>query len=344
MDKKLRVGIIGGAFAGTLHAEAWLATNRAEIVGIAAPSQSTRDAFVSKFGGKAYENGKTLLENEELDVVSLTLPNIFHKELTILAASKGINVVCEKPLAINLQDATEMVDIAKKSGIKLLYAEQIIFAPRYQKVKELIDSGSFGEIVHISHRERHGGPHAKWFRDKSMSGGGVTMDMGIHGIGLISYLLKPAKVTHVYARILTVDKDSPVDDHCLLTLEFSNGVLATVDASWVSPGGVDDVLEVLGRKGYVRADLARGQTLDLFTLAGSNQIAEKAETEKGWLKIPHEEARAWGWYAEIAHFAEVLLDGVTPESTGEDGLFALRVAMSAYESAKSNQRVSLINS
>ena len=343
MDKKLRVGIIGGAFAGTLHAEGWLATNRAEIIGMAAPSQSTRDTFVSKFGCKAYEDGKTLLDKEELDVVSLTLPNIFHKELTMLAASKGINVVCEKPLAINLQDATEMVELAKNHGIKLLYAEQIIFAPRYKKVKELIDSGSFGEIVHISHRERHGGPHAKWFRDKSMSGGGVTMDMGIHGIGLISYLLKPAKVTHVYARILTVDKNSPVDDHCLLTLEFSNGVIATVDASWVSPGGVDDVLEVLGRKGYVRADLARGQTIDLFTLAGSNQIAEKAETEKGWLKIPHEEARTWGWYAELQHFAEVLLDGVTPESTGEDGLLALRVATAAYESARNNQRIALMH-
>lgn len=79
MDKKLRVGIIGGAFAGTLHAEGWMATNRAEIIGMASPSQATRDAFVSKFGGKAYEDGKTLLENEDLDVVSLTLPNIFTK-------------------------------------------------------------------------------------------------------------------------------------------------------------------------------------------------------------------------------------------------------------------------
>lgn len=341
MDKKLRVGIIGGAFAGTLHAEGWLATNRAEIVGMAAPSQSTRDAFVSKFGGKAYEDGRTLLEKEEMDVVSLTLPNIFHRELTVIAASKGINVVCEKPLAINLEDATEMVDIAKKSGIKLLYAEQIIFAPRYQKVKQLIDSGSFGEIVHISHRERHGGPHAKWFRDPKMSGGGVTMDMAIHGIGLISYLLKPAKIKHVFARIIKVDKTSEVDDHSLLTLEFDNGILATVDASWVSPGGVDDVLEVLGRQGYVRADLARGQTIDLFTLVGSDQLAEKVETEKGWLKIPHEEARSWGWYSEIEHFAQVLLDGVTPLVTGEDGLRALQVAMAAYESAKSNERIQI---
>ena len=104
---------------------------------------------------------------------------------------------------------------------------------------------------------------------------------------------------------------------------------------------INDVLEVLGQKGYVRADLARGQTIDLFTLAGSDQLAEKAETERGWLKIPHEEARTWGWYAEIKHFASVLLDNVTPIVTGDDGLRALQVAIAAYESAKSNQRIEI---
>jgi predicted dehydrogenase len=118
-------------------------------------------------------------------------------------------------------------------------------------------------------------------------------------------------------------------------------VLATVDASWVAPGGVDDVLEVLGTAGYVRADLARGQTLDLYTLVGSNETAEKAETSKGWLKIPHEEARAWGWYAEIEHFAAVLLDGAKPITTGDDGLAALKIVKAAYESAKTHQRVAL---
>ena len=338
---KLLVGIVGGGFAGTLHAQGWLATNRAEIVAMAAPSQATRDSFSSTFNCKAYESAVEMINTEKLDVISLTLPNLYHKELTLLAASKGINVVCEKPLAINLDDARQMIDAAKSADIKLFYAEQIIFAPRYQKVKELIDNKSFGQIVQISHRERHGGPHAKWFRDKSLSGGGVTMDMAIHGIGLISYLLKPAKVTHVYARIITVDKSSSVDDHCLITLEFDNNVLATVDASWVSPGGIDDVLEVLGRDGYVRADLARGQTLDLYTLVGSDETAEKVETNKGWLKVPHEEARAWGWFAEIEHFTSVLLDGVSPIITGEDGYQALKVAIAAYESAKTHQRITI---
>ena len=337
----LRVGIVGGSFAGTLHAEGWIKTGRAQIVAVASPTKSTQESFHAKFACKTYSSAAEMIENEELDVISLTLPNVYHYELSLLAMSKGIHVVCEKPLAMNLEQAAEMVAASKQSNVQLFYAEQLVFAPRYQKIKELVTENTFGPLVHISHRERHGGPHAKWFRDPAMSGGGVTMDMGIHGIGLIQWLLKPAKVTHVYARILTIDKSSQVDDHCLMTLEFDNGVLATVDASWVSPGGVDDVLEILGRDGYVRADLARGQTMDVYSLNNAGYSAEKVEVNKGWLKISHEEARTWGWYAEIEHFTSVILDGTQSEMSGEEGLQALKVALAAYESSKTNQRIEI---
>jgi len=338
----LRVGIVGGSFAGTLHAQGWIETRRAHIVAVASPSDSTQEKFRIQFNCKTYSSASEMMKNEDLDVISLTLPNVYHYGLALQAINKGIHVICEKPLAMNMKQANEMVLVARKSGVHLLYAEQLVFAPRYQKIKELINQNTFGQIVHISHRERHGGPHAKWFRDPAMSGGGVTMDMGIHGIGLIQWLMRPARITHVYARILTLDKSSQVDDHCLLTLEFDNGVIATVDASWVSPGGVDDVLEILGREGYVRADLARGQTMDVYSLNGAGYTAEKVETNKGWLKISHEEARTWGWYAEIEHFTSVILDGTKSEMSGEEGLEALKVAFAAYESAKTNSRIQIV--
>ena len=91
---KLKVGVVGGAFAGSLHAQGWLKTNRAEIVAMAAPSQATRDSFTKAFNCKAYKTAQEMIESESLDVISLTLPNLYHKELTLLAASKGIHVVC----------------------------------------------------------------------------------------------------------------------------------------------------------------------------------------------------------------------------------------------------------
>ena len=200
----IRVGIIGGAFAGTLHAEGWLNTGKAQIVAMSSKSEITRNNFVNKFGGNSYQDPVEMLDKEELDVISLTLPNKFHHPLAIYAFNKGINVVCEKPLSMNIKQAEEMIVTAKKNNCKLFYAEQIVFSARYKKVKELVENGTFGKLIHMSHRERHGGPHAKWFFDPEISGGGVTLDMGIHSIGILQWLMRPAKVTHVYARINSI--------------------------------------------------------------------------------------------------------------------------------------------
>lgn len=339
-NKRLRIGVIGGGFAGTLHAEGWLATHRAEIVGVASPSAGTRESFTNRFGGSAFSSGEELLDEVEMDAVSLALPTAHHRNLTVAAAEQGVSVVCEKPLAMNLAEADEMISACKKHGVKLMYAEQIIFSPRYWRVSELLRAGSFGDVFQASHRERHGGPHAAWFRDPYLSGGGVTMDMGIHGIGLLQYLFAPSKVQSVFAKISATGKrSSAVDDYCLLVLQFDNGLTATVDASWVAPGGVDDVLEVLGTKGYVRADLARGQALDLYSLIGVDYATEKVEAQTGWLKVSHEEARSWGWLGEFEHFARVLLDGEDLVSGGQQGKAALEVVMAAYQSAAIGEEV-----
>lgn len=337
----LKVGIIGGAFAGTLHAEGWLNTNKAVITAISSQSEKTRSEFVSRFGGRSYQDPSEMIEKEDLDVISLTLPNKFHHPLAIQALNKGMHVVCEKPLSMNLAQAREMIDVAKQNNRKLFYAEQIVFSARYKKVKQLLQQGTFGSLIHVSHRERHGGPHANWFFDPAISGGGVTLDMGIHGIGILQWLLRPAKITHVYAKINSLKPEYDLDDHCLMTLEFDNGVLATVDASWAAPGGVDDVLEVLGRDGYVRADLARGAAIDVYSLTGVGYATEKVEIEKGWLKVSHEEAQTWGWYAEIEHFANCIINDEAPEMSGEDGFAALQVAIAAYQSAATNSRIAI---
>jgi len=338
----LRIGIVGGGFAGTLHAEGWQETGTAAVVAMAAPSAGTRAAFTARFGGTAYDDPLVMIAQEQLDAVSLAMPTVTHREVALAAIAAGVGVVCEKPLAMNLAQADEMITAARNRGVPLMYAEQIVFAPRYAKVRELLRAGAFGEVIQASHRERHGGPHAAWFRDPERSGGGVTLDMGIHGVGLLQWLLAPARVTHVYARITRTSADhGPLDDYCLLVLEFDTGVTATVDASWAAPGGVDDVLEVLGTAGYVRADLARGQTLDVYTLRGVDYAAEKVEAQTGWLKVAQEEARAWGWHGEFAHFAAVLRSGEPLVMGGEQGRDALAVVIAAYASAATNSRVAL---
>ena len=196
-----KVAIIGLGFMGTMHAQIYKQLRDATLVAVVDKQQAKAKRDLAKLGIEAAVFGtlEDMLKKCEVDVVDICLPTDLHAPLALKAIAAGKHLFCEKPLAMNLEQGAEMVSAAKKSGVHLFYAEQLVFAPRYQKIKELIAQNTFGQLVHISHRERHGGPHAKWFRDPAMSGGGVTMDMGIHGIGLIQWLLKPAKITHVYA-------------------------------------------------------------------------------------------------------------------------------------------------
>lgn len=252
----LRAGVVGAQFAGTLHAESLLATGRAEVAAVVAPSESSRVSFAARFACRAYPSVEEMLAAEALDMVCLAMPTRLHAEATIRAAAAGVHVICEKPLAMNLAEADAMITACHDAGVHLLYAEQLCFAPRYRKVKELIDTGALGDVIQINHWERHGGPHAAWFHDPAASGGGVTLDMGCHGVELARWLLGRPAVTSVHARIgIFTHRDGEVDDHSLMTLAFAGGALAVIDSSWAQPGGIDERLEVLGTKGVLKADL-----------------------------------------------------------------------------------------
>jgi predicted dehydrogenase len=283
-----------------------------------------------------------LLDREGLDVICIAAPNVTHAEATLAAAARGVHVVCEKPLARTLEECDAMVAACEDAGVLLLYAEQLCFAPRYVRVRELLDDGAFGRVVQVQHRERHGGPHASWFYDRARSGGGVLLDMGCHGVEVARWLLGKPPVVSVHARTGTFKhRDAGVEDHALLSLRFAGGELALIDASWAAPGGIDERLEVLGTEGAVTADLARGQSLLVYTDAGLAYASEKATTTRGWSWVSHEEARTWGWHAEFEHFVACVEGHAEPQETGRDGRAVLEVVLAAYRSAADGTEIAL---
>jgi predicted dehydrogenase len=115
------------------------------------------------------------------------VPNALHAAITRDAARVGKHVVCEKPLCMTLEEADEMIDVCRRQGVLLLYAEELFFTPKYVRTKELADEGAFGKVYLVKQSEKHFGPHADWFWDVGQSGGGVFMDMGCHGIAFCYY-------------------------------------------------------------------------------------------------------------------------------------------------------------
>ena len=132
---------------------------------------------------------RALLDLREIDLVVLGLPNDLHCEATCQAAAAGKHVVVEKPMAMNLAECDRMIAACERAGVMLGYAEELCFAPKYVRLKELIDEGAFGKVHLVKQSEKHDGPHAAWFFDTRRSGGGVTFDMGCHAIEFFRWML-----------------------------------------------------------------------------------------------------------------------------------------------------------
>ena len=143
--KNVRVGLIGSQFISAIHAEALRTVAGAEVVAVASPTESHVRAFAERFSiPHHFTEYRKMLEMDELDMVVLGLPNDLHCEATLAAAAAGKHVVCEKPLCLNLQEADRMIQACSKAGVKLMYAEELCFAPKYVRLKKLLDDGALG--------------------------------------------------------------------------------------------------------------------------------------------------------------------------------------------------------
>ena len=276
-------------------------------------------------------------------MVSITAPNRLHARITIDAARAGKHVVCEKPLCMTLEEADAMIDACAKAGVLLLYAEELFFAPKYVKAKQMADEGAFGRVHLVKQSEKHSGPHSDWFWDVEQSGGGAVMDLGCHGIAFCWWFLGKPKVKSVYAQLSTqVHGDAHVrrrrgdHDH-----RVRHGAIGVVENSWNRPGGMDDSIEVFGDKGQTYADMLMGNALPTYSEVGFGYAVEKAASTKGWTYPVFEEHWNYGFPQEMRHFARCVRGKETPISDGETGRVVQEVLYAAYASAGLGRKITL---
>jgi len=344
MSDKVRVGLIGSGFISAIHAEALSRCAEAELFAVASPSAGRALAFAKQHGvPHHFRDYRRLLEMKEIDLVVIGIPNDLHCQATLDAAAAGKHIVLEKPMCLNLAEADRMLEACLEARVKLMYAEELCFAPKYVRLKQLLDSGALGEPVLLKQSEKHDGPHAPHFWDVNRSGGGVTMDMGCHAIEFFRWLLGRPPVRSVYAQMGTHvhRRKTRGDDNAILILEFANGTVALAEESWTKLGGMDDRAEVHGSKGVAYADLLHGNAIETYSASGYDYAVEKAGSTVGWSFTIYEEIWNYGFVHEMAHFVDCVKNNTQPLVTGEDARAVMEVLFAAYESAGTGRKVAL---
>ncbi len=342
---QVTIGIIGSRFqADCVAASARMVPDEATVVAVASPTPGHANDFAKRHGiARAHADYRELLRDPAVEMIWVTTPNDLHARMTIEAAQAGKHVVCEKPLCLTLEDADAMIDACAKAGVLLLYAEELFFAPKYVKAKQMADEGAFGRVHLVKQGEKHSGPHADWFWDVERSGGGALMDLGCHGIAFCWWFLGKPAIRSVYAQLSTQVHRGRTqgDDEAVTIIEFDGGAIGVVENSWNRPGGMDDSIEVFGAKGQTYADMLMGNALPTYSEVGFGYAVEKAPTTKGWTFPVFEEQWNYGFPQELRHFARCVRGRETPISDGETGRVVLEVLYAAYASAGLARKVAL---
>lgn len=345
----LRFGFLGAGFVAGVHAEAFSAVRGAEITAVFSRSAERGRAFAAAHGiARSTDDWRSVVTGRDVDVVLVMLPNYLHAEVVQAAAAEGKHVIVEKPLCLTLEEADAMIAACARAGVMLGYAEQLCFAPKYERLRALVGEGAFGRLYHLRQAEKHSGPHADWFWDVTRSGGGALMDMGCHAFGWFRWMLgpsfHPAEVlcrcdTHMHA-----DRTQG-EDHAIAVVTFRDAAGRTVTAqaedSWAKLGGMDDRAEVYGTGGVAYADLFQSASSLVYSDAGYGYAMEKAGGTKGWTFALAEEVHQQGYPHEMQHFVDCLHGGRTPLQTGEDGRAVLEMLLAAYASAGRGAAVTL---
>lgn len=262
----IRVGIIGcGKIAQVRHLPEYANNKNVQIAGIFDRNKERAKEIAKQYGAKAYESLESLLKDQEIDAVSVCVTNNEHAVTTMKALGVGKHVLCEKPMAMSMEDCNKMVQTAKDNNRILMIAQNQRLTPAHMKAKEMIANHELGEVISFKTTFGHSGPetwsidakNGSWFFDKEKAVMGAMADLGIHKIDLIQYLLGQ-KIIEATAKVITLDKRYAngeligVDDNAICIYKMEKGTIGTMTASWTYYGQEDNSTIIYGTKGIMK--------------------------------------------------------------------------------------------
>lgn len=326
----IRTAVIGTGSMGKNHARVYSELGEACLAAVADSSLRAAEETAARFGGRAYQDYREMLEMERPEAVSIAVPTALHEEAAAAAMQAGAHVLVEKPISATLEEGLRLIALSEQLQRKLMVGHIVRFNPAVQALKQKLKQGELGRIFQIICRRV--GPFPARIRDV-----GVVIDLAPHDLDLMRFLteMEPLRIySETEQRIHTAHEDL-----VLGLLRFPGGLTGSLEINWLTPTKVREVL-VLGERGLFRVD---DLTQDLYFFENEQANGElwpALQTLKG-VSEGHMTRFALQRYeplkAELQAFLEAVRDDAPVPISGEDGLAALRLALALVESGRTQQ-------
>ena len=332
---KVQAAVVGLGWPGIQHLKGYIADSRSEVIAVCDLDKTHAAKVAAEYKiQNIYTNHLEMLENKDIDAVSVCLPNFLHAPISIDALNAGKHVLCEKPPARSAQEAKAMADAAAENGKTLMYALVQRFDGNSQRLKQLVTAGELGDIYFgkAAYVRRRGIPIGKegWFVDRERSGGGALIDIGVHALDCIWWLMNSPKPVEVmgavyshFGHLVPDDVKYDVDDGTFAQIHFENGATIILETTWALNLPGDNYIKVAGTKA--------GATLNPFMLYTEE---DGKEVDKPLNAPPIN-----GFDEEVKHFVGCIVDEKKPISSAEQGIMLMQMLDGIYASAEKRQSV-----
>ncbi len=334
---KIRWGIIGcGGIARRRTIPGLVGAANAELVAVMDTNETFAKEVAEEFGVKhAFSDMDALLALPEVDAVYIATPVFCHKEQVIAAANAGKHILLEKPMAMTSAEAEELKVLCEEKGVRLSIGLMMRFHAYHEEMKRLIAEGAIGDIVSIRSQFACWYPDIPgvWRQDKSKSGGGALVDLGVHCIDLVQYVTG-LRATEVTAFCDTQTFSYGVDDSATVLLRMNNGALCVIESNFNIPDdAVTGKIEIYGTAGSMRADgtLAQEEVGTVHVLTSDSTKGYDASQNRGPIVPTVIDVPTGNMYTkEVERFGEAIINGTASPVPAEDAIFVQKIVEAAY--------------
>ncbi|HZE70430.1 MAG TPA: Gfo/Idh/MocA family oxidoreductase [Pyrinomonadaceae bacterium] len=339
----IQVGILGGGNISETHARAVQQTEVAQITAVYGQNHEKAARLSKLYGGRVYESLQSFLDHRPMDMVAIGSPSGLHAEQGIAAARHGLHVLVEKPLDVDLDAGDALIVECERAGVKLGVFFQDRVAPGICKLKELIDAGRLGKLILVSARVKWYRPPeyysgSRWRGTWAFDGGGALINQGVHTLDLLLWLL--GDVERVYAKSITALHQIETEDTLVATLEFSSGVIGTLEAATSVYPGYARRLELSGSEGTLVLEHDRIIAADLRQPLEEKGPGAKADSNPSATSPVVSDVR--GHQRILEDFFLAIEKGGRPICDGHEGRRSLELVQAIYQSSRTGLSVTLV--